>query len=326
MQTRLLDAKSRIALVALAAIMLRASAFPETTVRFAAFGDIGSSSNAAAVAQLVRDRGADLILMLGDLCYGSVPIATQVDANYQAEKAAGKLRPALGNHEFDDSCGGTSASAYRAYFSLPNNERYYDFKRGPVHFFALNSDNEPDGHDATSTQALWLKGKLAASTSSWQVVYFHHPPYSSGDHGSTKYMQWPFEAWGVDAVLAAHDHNYERIVRDVNGNGVKIPYFVVGLGGRSRRSFKSPVTGSEIRYNSAYGALFVTATTTSLKFEFRRTDGTLIDNFTKIRVFEAHTNDASRFRVPPKKKAIPPSDRPRTPCGTPHGGTPRGAR
>ena len=281
--------------------MLSASAFPATTVKFAAVGDIGSSSNAAAVARMVRGRGADLILMLGDLCYGSVPIATQINANYQAEKIAGKLRPALGNHEFDDACGGgNNAAGYRAYFSLPGNERYYDFKRGPVHFFALNSDKEPDGHDATSKQALWLKGKLAASTSSWQVVYFHHPPYSSGDHGSTTYMQWPFEAWGVDAVFAGHDHGYERIVRDVNGNGVKIPYFVVGLGGRSRRSFESIVAGSEMRYNSAYGALFVTATATSLKFEFRRTDGTLIDSFKKTRVFDAQTNDAFKFRVPPK--------------------------
>lgn len=315
MRTRPGVAGSSVALLSLAALMLSASAFPETTVKFAAFGDIGNSSNAAAVAKLVRDRGADLILMLGDLCYGSVPISSQIGANYQAEKDAGKLRPALGNHEFDDSCGGTNASAYLAYFSLPNNERYYDFKRGPVHFFALNSDNEPDGHDSTSKQALWLKGKLAASTSPWQVVYFHHPPYSSGDHGSIAYMQWPFEAWGVDAVLAANDHDYERIVRDVDGNGVKIPYFVVGLGGRSRRSFESVVTGSVVRYNSAYGALFVTASTTSLKFEFRRTDGLLIDSFKKTRSFEAPSNDAFEFRIPPEGKSrnIKPkaSDRPR---------------
>lgn len=297
MRTRYLAARYSFTLLTLTAAALPATAVAQTTIKFAAFGDIGNSSNAAAVAQMTRNRSAQFILMLGDLCYGSVPIATQINANYLVEKVAGKLWPVLGNHEFDDACGGGNmASGYRAYFSLPNNERYYDFKRGPVHFFALNSDQDADGVIATSKQALWLKGKLAASTSPWQVVFFHHPPYSSGsEHGSTSYMQWPFEAWGADAVLAGHDHDYERIIRDVNGDGVKVPYFVSGLGGRSRRSFGTPVAGSMKRFNSAYGALFVTATSTSMKFEFRRTGGTLIDSYSKTK---AADNSAFEFRVP----------------------------
>ena len=303
MRARLLGAGSPVALLPLAAVAMPATAFAQTTVKFAAFGDIGSSSNAGAVASLVRSRGADLILMLGDLCYGSVPLATQVNANYSAEKKASKLRPALGNHEFTDSCGGgNNASGYRAFFRLPNNERYYDFRHGPVHLLVLNSYKDPDGTSATSKQAMWLKARLAASTSPWQVVLLHHPPYSSGAaHGSTSYMQWPFEAWGADAVLAAHDHVYERIIRDVNGDGVKVPYFVSGLGGRSRRSFGSAVKGSVKRYNSAYGALFVTATSTSMRFEFRRTGGTLIDSYSKTKSADAQTNDAFEFRVPPKQ-------------------------
>ena len=303
MRTRYLAAKYPIALLGLVAVALPTTAGAQTTIKFAAFGDIGNSSNAAAVAQLTRNRGAQFILMLGDLCYDSVPLATQINANYSAEKAAGKLWPVLGNHEFTDACGGgNKASGYRAYFSLPNNERYYDFKRGPVHFFALNSYQDADGVSATSKQAMWLKGKLAASTSPWQVVFFHHPPYSSGiKHGSTSYMQWPFETWGADAVLAAHDHDYERIIRDVNGDGVKVPYFVSGLGGKSRRSFGTPVTGSMKRYSSAYGALFVTATSTSMKFEFRRTGGTLIDSYSKTKAADAQTTSPFEFRIPPKE-------------------------
>ncbi|HYC95141.1 MAG TPA: metallophosphoesterase [Sphingomicrobium sp.] len=303
MQTRFPAALLPCALMSLAPIALPASAAAQTSIKFAAFGDIGNTSNSAEVARLVRNRGAELILMLGDLCYGSVPIAIQINANYLTEKANGKLRPALGNHEFSDACGGNAASGYRAYFSLPGNERYYEFKRGPVHFFAINSEIEPDGHSATSKQALWLKSRLAASTSPWQIVFFHRAPYSSGsEHGSTRYMQWPFEAWGVDAVLAAHDHDYERIIKDANGDGVKMPYFVSGLGGKSRRSFGTIVAGSVKRYNSAYGALFVTATATSMKFEFRRTGGTLIDSYTKTKSSSTtQTNDAFEFRVPPQE-------------------------
>jgi hypothetical protein len=230
--------------------------------------------------------------MLGDLCYGSQSLATQINTNYKSEKADGDLWPALGNHEFTDACGGgSSAQGYLSYFSLPDNERYYNFKRGPIEFFAMNSYKDVDGVSATSKQAMWLKKKLAASTSPWQIVFFHHPPYSSGEHGSIKYMRWPFEAWGADAVLAAHDHDYERVMRDVNDDGLKIPYFVSGLGGRSRRSFETNVWGSAKRYNSAYGALFVTATSTSLLFEFRNTSGTLIDKFLKTK----NTTDSTAF-------------------------------
>ena len=38
-------------------------------------------------------------------------------------------------------------------------------------------------------------------------------------------MQWSFTAWGVDTVLAGHDHTYESLLVD------GIPYFVNGLGG-----------------------------------------------------------------------------------------------
>jgi hypothetical protein len=283
MRTRNLAAWSLLAPLTLAAATLPEAAEAQATIHFAAYGDIGNTSNSTEVAKLARSHGFDFILMLGDICYGSVPFATQLNANYPTENKYRKILPVLGNHEFSDACGGgNAASAYRAYFTLPPPERYYDFTRGPVHFFALNSEVEPDGHNATSKQAMWLKAKLAASKLPWQVVFFHRPPYSSGSgHGSTSYMQWPFEAWGVDAVLAAHDHDYERIIRDVNGDGVKVPYFVSGLGGKSRRSFNSAVTGSVKRYNSAFGALFVTATSTSMKFEFRRTGGSLIDSYTK---------------------------------------------
>jgi len=80
--------------------------------------------------------------------------------------------------------------AHVNYFTLPGNERYYDFVQGNVHFYAVNSACEPNGTSATSTQALWLKNALANSTSTWNVVYFHHPAYSSGsNHGSSVGMR-----------------------------------------------------------------------------------------------------------------------------------------
>ena len=49
--------------------------------------------------------------------------------------------PSMGNHDWD-----SKLISYTTFFSLPHNERYYDFVRGPVHFFMLDSDpREPDG-------------------------------------------------------------------------------------------------------------------------------------------------------------------------------------
>ena len=189
--------------------------------------------------------------------------------------------PALGNHDYSDSSG---PGDYLRYFTLPGtgfvnssgNERFYDYVEGPVHFFVLNSNpEEKEGVKSTSRQAEWLRAQLAASTSPWNVVYDHHAPYSSGAlHGSTPYMQWPFAAWGADAVISGHDHTYERIVRD------GIVYFVNGLGGQIPvHRFDSPVAGSAVRYNGGWGAQRVTATDRRLRFEFYNTAGFLVDSY-----------------------------------------------
>ena len=287
-------------LFALALLGLPTAATPQTTsIKFAAVGDIGNTAGSAAVAKLIRSQSPQFVTLLGDLCYDDQPIAEQINANYSSEKTAGRLYPALGNHEFTDPCGGGPAAAgYLKYFTLPNNERYYDFVKGPVHFFALNSYNDPDGTRAGSKQGNWLKSKLAASTSPWQVVFFHHPPFSSGRHQSSTYMRWPFEQWGVDAVLNGHDHDYERVLQDANGDGVKLPYFVSGLGGESRRGFGTIVSGSVKRYAAGDGALFVTATSTSLSFQFRNTAGNLIDSYAVNKTTKTQTATQFEFKTP----------------------------
>lgn len=124
-----------------------------------------------------------------------------------------------------------------------------------------------------SIQARWLQSALARSASCWNLVIAHHAPYSSGDHGSTAWMQWPFRAWGADAVLAGHDHHYERVLRD------GFPYFVNGLGGSSHYPVRTPIAGSVVRYNDEFGAMLVEATRTTLSYRFVAIDGTLVDRF-----------------------------------------------
>jgi tartrate-resistant acid phosphatase type 5 len=261
------------------------------TVRFAVIGDYGSDgANEASVAFLVKSWSPDFVITVGDNNYPS-GYASTIDVNigkhyqqfignykgaYGTGSSTNRFWPTLGNHDWGGTIPNpTGANPYLAYFTLPGNERYYDFTSGPVHLFALDSDgNEPDGTSSSSLQAGWLQARMTASSAPWKLVYFHHPPYSSGQHGSAIDMRWPFEQWGASAVLAGHDHTYERL--SING----FPYFVNGLGGRSIYSFGTPISGSVYRYNASYGAMLVTATSTSIRFEFYNTAGTRIDSLT----------------------------------------------
>ena len=104
----------------------------------------------------------------------------------------------------------------------------------------------------------------------------HHPPYSSGTHQSSTAMRWPYAAWGADAVVAGHDHDFERI----SASG--IPYFVNGLGGRSIRTFGTTVAGSEVRYNGDYGAMQIEADAGQLTFRFVNLSGQIVDSHTVL--------------------------------------------
>jgi hypothetical protein len=256
--------------------------------QFAVIGDYGSAGpNEAAVAALVKSWNPGFVITVGDNNY-DVGSAATIDANigqyyrefignytgaYGPGSATNRFFPALGNHDW----GTPGAAPYLNYFTLPGNERYYDYVQGPIHFFVVDSDPaEPDGRNSSSTQARWLQAGLAASTAPFQLVYFHHAPYSSGNHGSDVTMQWPFQQWGADAVLAGHDHTYERL--NIGG----LPYFVNGLGGRSLYPFGAPVAGSQFRYSANYGAMLVTYDNASVNFEFHSITGgdTLIDSYT----------------------------------------------
>jgi tartrate-resistant acid phosphatase type 5 len=259
---------------------------PPPSVKFAVIGDFGLDGSAEAdVSALIHGWKPDFILTVGDNNYPDGAAST-IDANigkyyhdfifpyvgsYGSGADINRFFPTLGNHDWHT----TNAQPYLDYFTLPGNERYYEFTWGPVHFFALDSDeNEPDGINEGSVQAAWLKKELAASTSPWNIVYTHFPPFSSGSmHGSTDWMQWPFASWGANAVLAGHDHLYERLLVD------GIPYFTNGSGGGSLYNFGTPLPESQFRYNANYGAMRVTASGTELLFEFFSRVGDLKDSY-----------------------------------------------
>lgn len=250
---------------------------------FAVIGDYGLAGQPAAdVASLVKSWNPDFIVTTGDNNYPD-GIAETIDQNigqyyqefiypYKGAYGSGsptrRFFPSIGNHDW----GGNGVKPLLDYFGLRQNQTYYEFIQGPVHFFILDSDrNEPDGVTSTSEQAIWLRKGLAASTSPFNVVVFHHAPYSSGRHGSTEYMRWPFKSWGADAVLTGHDHVYERLIVD------GIPYFVNGVGGGEIYNFETILPESQARFNQDFGAMRVEATSIYMKFQMFSRTGILVD-------------------------------------------------
>lgn len=252
-------------------------------VRFAVIGDFGvDTPDEAAVSALVHAWAPDFVITVGDNNY-PLGQSTTIDANigqyyhdfighyagaYGSGAAFARFFPCMGNHDWYST---TPGAPYLAYFTLPGNERYYELRRGPVALFALDSDaNEPDGIEAGSPQAQWLQARLAASDAPFRIVYFHHPAYSSGPHGPTGALQWPFAAWGADLVLQGHDHLYERFERE-------IPYLTDGIGGQSLTGVAQQLAASEVRFAAEHGALLVDGDESMLRIQAVGSSGTVLD-------------------------------------------------
>ncbi|HVK78730.1 MAG TPA: metallophosphoesterase [Kofleriaceae bacterium] len=197
-------------------------------IRFLAFGDSGwGETDQLSLYDQMLTVPYDLIVHVGDLAYPSGTIDQIEDTVFAIYAPLFRhlpFFPVAGNHEYKTD----DAKPFRAVFALPNNERWYSFDWGPVHFVALDTEQD------YGKQAAWLDADLAATRLPWKVVYMHKPLYSSGDHGSDgsarKAFEPLFEKHGVQLVLAGHDHHYER-VEPQRG----VAYFVTGGGGRGTR-------------------------------------------------------------------------------------------
>ena len=256
------------------------------SVRFAVVGDYGSGSQAQRdVAIMIASWNPSFITTLGDNNYPSGGADT-IDQNvgrvyqqyifpYRGTHGSGadvnRFFPIPGHRDWDSPAG---LKPYVDYFTLPGNERYYDFIWGPVHFFMLDTDErEPDGASSTSAQAEWLRRSLSLSSAPWKLVFAHHAPYTSHKVPDIEYMRWPFRSWGADAVLSGYYHVYERLLVD------GLPYFVNGAGGLWVSHFGEIDAHSQFRYREDFGAMLVDASSAQIVFRFVSRTGTIIDEY-----------------------------------------------
>ncbi len=316
-------------------------------VHFTAMGDFGTGGSAQrqVLSRLSQSgRAGELMLALGDNAYSS---GTEQEFQDRLFKPMADLLrrvplfPSLGNHEYVTNQG----QPYLDNFYLPANnpassERYYSFDWGPVHFVALDSNcaigMASSDRCTRAAQKSWLAQDLGATQRPWKVVFFHHPPWSSGEHGSQLTMRREFgplfEQYGVDLVLTGHDHNYERS-KAMRGDGVApsgtrgIPYLVVGSGGATLRRFpNSQPSWTAYRNNSDMGYLDVVVDGGTLTARFLNTSGTVKDSLTLTKAVSATSvaGEPSALETPlgpvddPTRepaglrfeRELPPADRP----------------
>ena len=241
------------------------------TVVLVGAGDIATSGSGDSQTAKLIEQIPGTVFTAGDNAYSDGSSSNYSDYyNPTWGKFKSRTRPSPGNHDYRTS----GASAYYKYFGSnagPSGRGYYSYNIGDWHIISLNSNISMS---SGSSQEKWLRADLAANPNKCALAYWHHPRFSSGEHGSStksKAIWQVLQDAGAEIVVVGHDHNYERFA-PMTADGKKdlakgIREFVVGTGGTSLRSMGS-IANSEARNSSARGVLKLTLAPGSYQWEF----------------------------------------------------------
>ncbi|SFQ78153.1 discoidin domain-containing protein [Amycolatopsis rubida] len=271
------------------------------TFVLAAAGDIAEQCTASSsscihpkTAKLVQQMNPAAVITMGDNQYDSddVGLTLQNFKDYY-DKTWGKFKsithPVPGNHEtYDDD---TPFKAYEQYFgkiATPNGKRYYSWEMGNWHFIALDSNgfvDDKDGGELKDTEQMnWIKQDLAKNTKGCVAAYYHHPRWSSGDHGDERGSKqlWDLFAQNkVDLILNGHDHHYERFFPQ-NASGKSDPAgpveIIGGMGGANPYPIHTPHATTAKLLKDTFGVLKLTMTDTTFSEQLIGLDGKVQDS------------------------------------------------
>lgn len=276
---------------------------------FAAAGDWGCKATTKNTVNYIKNKNPDLVLGLGDFSY-------QNDTGCWFKLMStllNKTRIVIGEHDYDAN-NNTRLQDYVNKFNLTN--PYYSFNYGNVHFLAMSSiipfnnqsiaykilRDESGQHDFVSND---LYAASQNKSINWIVVYLYKPMYTSPSQHlseeSLRNIYHPlFDYYGVDLVLQAHNHNYQRsyplrfnqsnssvpIITDRNNSVYVNPngsiFMVVGTGGSRQYDFlgKSPYIVTQFQ---AFGFLNIDVLDNGTKLIgtfYDSQDGSVKDHFT----------------------------------------------
>ncbi|MCD6098839.1 metallophosphoesterase [bacterium] len=241
----------------------------ESRFSFLVFGDnrTDSVSHQAVVDAMMEEEGILFVINGGDLVAAGYSVSDwQTFFNIERDLLASyAYYPVLGNHEIPNE-------QFINYFELPGNERYFSWVIGNCKFIILNTN---ESYLWGSSQRDWFESELAASGGyDYTFVVFHHPAYSSGNHGSTVAVQLflvpLMEDYAVDFVFNSHDHSYEHAY--VNG----IHYLVSGGGGAPLYSVGT--SDWTIYSESVHHYIRFDVDGENIRFYAKRPDGSIMDS------------------------------------------------
>ena len=229
---------------------------------FAFAGDYDCDSTTRETVNAMKKKNPDLVLAVGDLSETRDP-----DCFFKMFKSLdekGKLKVALGFHDMND--GDDSSSRFSQYLShFDMTDSFYSFDYKNIHFLVMNTGLDsliPYGKG--SQQYNFVKSDLAQASNTnkidWIIVVSYQPFYTSPTvhlaPGNLGVLYSPlFEKYGVDLVVTAHNHNYQRTyplysdskhssspeIKDKNGNNYNNPsapiYVTVGTAGAELYEF-----------------------------------------------------------------------------------------
>lgn len=303
-------------------------------IKMAIYGDLGLI-NGQSIPRLIKDvdeQKYDLIIHNGDFAYDLNTNHGEYGDRFMRdiEPIAARVpyQTSVGNHEV-----AANFTHYNQRFTMINsgghyngqmNNFFYSFNAGPIHFIAISTEFyyflDYVGFESLHRQYMWLLDdlKMAASPQErqerpWIIVFGHRPMYcSSVDHDDctknsslirhglpflgTYALEKVFYDFGVDVLLFAHEHQYERFLpiydgEVLNGTDPSNPYdnarapvhIISGSAGCQERldPFEGkPVHGSAKRVVD-YGYTRLMASRCSLRFEQISDDchGCMADKF-----------------------------------------------
>ena len=242
--------------------------FRFTSVGDIACGDTAfskASLNAIATAASIESFNPVVHLVNGDLSYANSNQMSQPQVwaeyfdNTQLSSANRPWMPTLGNHENEPGNGAQGYLSYQTRFALPGNHsadfegNWYKFQIGSVLFVMLDNNDvcyQVDTGTFLSTgdnqiltgysggeQREWLEKTLRHASVDrsvdWIVAVMHQPAMSTSDAAGSDLgirQNWMplFYKYGVDFVLAGHDHDYERsyVVHGADSGTILRPHVV----------------------------------------------------------------------------------------------------
>jgi 3',5'-cyclic AMP phosphodiesterase CpdA len=156
---------------------------------------------------------------------------------------------------------------------------YYAFTHGSWRILVLNSEQ------AQAEQAAWIKADIAAHPTKCQLALFHKFLFTSGSTVNPVAIVRPFwqalYAKGVDVILNAHDHTYQRYAK-MRWDGVRDPLgireFISGTGGGIAGSLRATPLATNEKMLVAFGVLKLNLFADRYEWQFIDIAGTVRDS------------------------------------------------